>query len=412
MTKPLTYLASAGLLGMGAEFCDTGMLRAGDSASAPKLIMRPLGKTGISLPVVNMGVLNAEAPGLIVRAWEAGIRHFDTAPVYQGGRSEEMLGSAIHQLGVRDEVVIGTKAAIHGLSARTTGERPPAATKADTLRSFEGSLKRLQVDHVAIFYLHEIHDGRAVEDLGVQEAMAELKKEGRIRATGVSAHECQVEVLNAVARSGFWDVALVAFNYTMSWNQALLDAMKLCASKGIGIIAMKTQVGGSERDGWWLEQPPKLSRHEVFASERQRSMRHSAVLKWVLQQPYISTAIPGITRFEHIDEDMPAATNLAFTDDERDFISNNPIKASLQFCQQCGDCIASCPDRVDIPTLMRSHMYAFQYHNLDHTRFTLAQVPKGSGLDVCNSCTTCTAICSHTVNIRRKIGALRSVQLV
>ena len=65
MTKPLTYLASAGLMGMSAE----GVLRAMDSASAPKLIMRPLGKTGISLPIVSMGVMNAEAPGLIVRSY-------------------------------------------------------------------------------------------------------------------------------------------------------------------------------------------------------------------------------------------------------------------------------------------------------------------------------------------------------
>jgi heterodisulfide reductase subunit C len=106
------------------------------------------------------------------------------------------------------------------------------------------------------------------------------------------------------------------------------------------------------------------------------------------------------------------ASNLTFTADERQFISDNAIKASLEFCQQCGDCVASCPNRVDIPTLMRSHMYAFQYHNLHHARFTLAEVPKGAGLDVCNSCTTCTATCSYTVNINRKIEALRTIHMV
>ena len=411
LTKSLTYLGSVGLSSVDAEVCGSGMQRAAKSASTPKLITRPLGRTGMSVPIVSMGVLNVEAPGLIVRAWEAGIRHFDTAPVYEEGRNEEMLGSAIRQLGVRDEVILGTKAAIHGLSARTTGERPPAATKADTLRSFEGSLKRLQVDHVAIFYLHEIHDSCAVDDPGVQEAMTQLKKEGRIRAAGVSAHECQAEVLNAVARSGFWDLALVAFNYTMGKNQALLDAMKLCASKGIGIIAMKTQMGGSERDGWWLESPVKPSRHEAFRNELQRSVRQSAVLKWVLQQPYISTAIPGMTRFEHVDEDMQVAGDVAFTDDEREFISNNALKASLEFCQQCRDCVASCPNRVDIPTLMRGYMYASQYQNHDQARFTLARAGSGAGLDVCKSCPTCSAICSHTVNIRRKIAALKSLEL-
>ena len=55
MTKPLTYLASAGLMGKGADLCYGEMLRA-DSAPASKLIVRPLGKTGISLPIVSMGV--------------------------------------------------------------------------------------------------------------------------------------------------------------------------------------------------------------------------------------------------------------------------------------------------------------------------------------------------------------------
>jgi hypothetical protein len=404
-------MAMASLLGSGKESSQAGTLRALDSAPTPKLITRPLGKTGITLPIVSMGVLNVEAPGLIIRAWEAGIRHFDTAAVYQEGRNEETLGLAMRRLGVRDEVVIGTKAPIHGLSARTTGERTAAETKADALRSFEGSLKRLQVERVAIFYLHEIHDSRAVDDLGVQAAMTQLKKEGRILATGVSAHECQADVLNAVARSGFWDLALVAFNYAMSENQAMLDAMKLCASKGIGIIAMKTQVGGTERDGWWLEPPPKASRHEVFANGRQKSVRNSAVLKWVLQHPFVTTAVPGITAFEHIDQDIGAAIDLAYTDDEHEFISNNSIKASLEFCHQCRDCVASCPNLVDIPSLMRSHMYAFQYHNLDHARFTLARAPEGEGLDVCKSCTGCVAHCSHTVNIKHKVEALKTIRL-
>jgi predicted aldo/keto reductase-like oxidoreductase len=392
MTKPLTYLASAGLMGMSAE----GVLRAMDSASAPKLIMRPLGKTGISLPIVSMGVMNAEAPGLIVRSYEVGIRHFDTAAGYQGGRNEEMVGQAIRQMGVRDKVVISTKAHVRGV-----GQSDTATTKAELLKTFEGSLNRLQMDHVETLYFHGAKDGGPINDAGVQEAMTQLKKEGKIRFCGVSTHGGQADVLNAMAQSGLWDVALVAFNYTMAENQALLDAMQLCASKGIGIVVMKSQAGGSK--------PPK---QEVLGTDIPSSVRQSAVLKWVLQHPFVTTAIPGFTKFEHIDEDIPVASNLAFTKDERNFLSNNAIKASLEFCQQCGDCVASCPNRVDIPTLMRSHMYAFQYQNLEHARFTLAEVAKGVGLDMCGSCTPCTAKCSHTVNIQRKIGGLRTSNLV
>ena len=393
MTKHLAYLASAGLLGMGAGALSSGTLRAADSAPAAKLIMRPLGKTGISLPIVSMGVMNAEAPGLIVRSYEVGIRHFDTAAGYQGGRNEEMVGQVIRQLGVRDKVVISTKAHVQG-----AGQRDPAETKADMLKTFEGSLSRLQMDHVEILYLHAIGDAAPVNDAGVQAAVTQLKKEGKIRFAGVSTHGGQAEVLNAVARSGFWDVALVGFNYTMSDNQAMLDAMKLCASKGIGLVAMKTQAGGSK--------PPQ---QEVLGSDLQPPVRQSAVLKWVLHHPFVTTAIPGFTKFEHIDEDIPVASNLAFTDDERKFVSNNAIKASLEFCQQCGECLGSCPNRVNIPSLMRSHMYVFQYANLDQARFALAEAPANAGLEVCRSCAACSAACSHTVDIKRKVHELLRV---
>ena len=390
MTKPVSYLASAGLLTLGVGVSSTELLRAAGHGLKGKLITRPLGKTGISLPIVSMGVMNAEAPGLITRSYEVGIRHFDTAAVYQGGRSEEMVGQAIRQLGVRDQVVISTKAHVRG-----AGRGNPAENKAEMLRIFDGSLKRLQMDHVEILYLHAINEAPPVNDAGVQEAITQLKKEGKIRFAGVSTHQGQAEVLNAMAQSGFWDVALVAFNYTMSDNQALIEAMKLCASKGLGIVAMKTQAGGSK--------PPQK---EVLGSDLPGSVRQSAVLKWVLRHPFITTAIPGFTRFEHIDEDIPVASHLAFTHDERKFISNNAIKASLEFCQQCRECIASCPNRVDIPTLMRTHMYAFQYANFDHARFTLAEVPAHAGLEVCRSCAVCSAVCSRGVNIKHRVHEL------
>ncbi len=394
MTKPLTYLAGAGLATVASRMC-SGIETAADRTPTRRLIERPLGKTGITLPIVSMGVMNAEAPGLIVRSYEAGIRHFDTAAVYQGGRNEEMVGNMIRQLGVRDKVLIATKAGVHRL-----GEREPAETKAEMLGIFEGSLKRLQMDHVEILYSHGLDTAGAVDDRGIQQAMTQLKKAGRIRFAGVSTHRGQTEVLNAVARSGFYDVVLVAFNYTMSDNQALIDAMKLCASKGIGLVAMKTQGGG---------RGPKQP--DVFASDAQKSVRQSAVLKWVMQHPFITTAVPGFTQFEQIDEVMPVALNIEFSREEKNFVANNSIKASLEFCQQCGDCVVSCPKRVDIPTLMRSHMYAFQYANLDHARFTLAEFGKGEGLDICGSCTECAAMCTHTVNIRRKIGELRTLHL-
>ena len=265
---------------------------------------------------------------MIARSWEVGIRHFDTAAAYLGGRSEEMVGEAIRQLGVRDKVIIGTKAT-GPWGGPSVPRKRPRRTRWRALRPASNGCRWTMWNSSTFMASPTPYPSN---DAGLQGAMTQLKKEGRIRFAGVSTHEGQAEVLNAVMRSGFWDVVLVAFNYTMSENQALIDAMKLCASKGIGIVAMKTQAGGSNP-----------SQQEVFGSDMQKSVRQSAVLKWVLQHPFVTTAIPGFTKFEHIDEDMPVASNLAFTDDERKFISNNAIKASLEFCQQCGECHSLLP---------------------------------------------------------------------
>src|SRR5581483_10922288 len=103
IVKPIVWAGAAGLLAR------TDLLSADSANTAGALVQRTLGKTGITLPVVSMGVMNADIPGILRRAYELGIRHFDTAAVYQQGRNEEMVGSVIKELGVRDRVTISTK---------------------------------------------------------------------------------------------------------------------------------------------------------------------------------------------------------------------------------------------------------------------------------------------------------------
>lgn len=394
MTKPLVGLASAGLLHASKQMLGGKALLAADASATGKVIQRRLGRTGVTLPVISMGVMNADIPGLLVRAYELGVRLFDTAAVYQGGRNEEMLGNFVKEQGVRDKVIIATKVGfpppLRGASA--------VQTKANFLKIFEGCLQRLQMDYVDILHYHDSRTAADVNSPGVQEAMADLKKQGKVRFVGVSTHSGQAEVLNAVAQGGFHDVVVFAFNFTMSENKALLEAVKNAAAKGVGLIAMKTQTGGQ----WYRD--PALQRGF------NEPIRHAAALKWVLQNEAITTAIPGASKFEHIELDFSVASNLECAPEEKEFLADKGLKASLEFCQQCGECVPSCPHRVDIPTLMRTHMYALQYGNRYEARATLAGIPEGKGLDVCRACATCRASCAHTVNIPRKIHELKTVQ--
>ena len=386
LATPLRCVTAAGLLGAMLP----PLLAQSRGSRSAKILTRTLGKTRISLPVVGLGFMNADAPDLIQHAYEIGIRHVDTAAFYQNGRNEEIVGATIKQMGVRDRVVIGTKVYLRGVGVSA---RDPQARNAFR-QVAEASLKRLQMDHVDILCCHSVDSAEDLRAEGPLQALTELKKEGKTRFIGLSTHQ-GVAVLPEAVRLGIFDVGLVPINFTMASNQALLDAIDQAAKSGMGIVAMKTQAGGLARPDRAL--PRALPPHS-----------QTALLKWVLHNESITTAIPGVTAHDQLDQNITVASSLEYTADEKAFLGDRAVVAQAQFCQQCGECRADCPNGVDIPTLMRSHMYAVQYANLDLARSTLACLETGKGLTPCASCGECRAVCRNDVNIGGKIRHLLS----
>ena len=384
IVKPLVVAGAAGVLSK------TELLLGKAAAEAQgALLTRTLGKTGIKLPIVSMGVMNADVPGILKRSYELGIRHFDTAAVYQQGRNEEMVGQVIKELGVRDKVIVSTKQVVRNHRSNA------AEGKQRFMSGVEESLKRLQMDHVDILYYHSVDEAKELQDQGPLQALQELKKQGKTRFIGISTHRT-VDVLPAAMDLNLFDVMLVTFNYTMAHDQVMLDTIKRAADRGIGIVAMKTQAGGTVRpDAKLPKQLPPYSQ--------------TALLKWVLNHDFVTTAIPGFSTYEHLDQDFTVVRNLAYTEDEKRFLGDKAFAASAEFCHQCGECREDCPKQVDIPTLMRSHMYAVQYRNPEMAHITLAELPTGRGLDACRTCESCAASCRKTVQIGRKISQLRAL---
>jgi len=383
IVKPLVWAGAAGVLSKAQ------MLVAGTTDSAGPILQRTLGKTGITLPIVSMGVMNADVPGLVRRSYELGIRHFDTAAVYQEGRNEEMVGRMIKEMGVRDHVIISTKEGLRG------GKSDVAEAKKRFTEGFENSLRRLQMDHVDILYYHGVDSADAARFEGPLEALQSLKKEGKTRFIGISTHNT-VPVLNEAIRLNMFDVALVMFNYTMAHDEEMLRTIERAANKGIGIVAMKTQAGGTVRPDAKL---PKLL--PVFSQ--------TALLKWTLNHEFVTTAIPGFSTYEHLEQDFTVVRNLAYTDNEKSFLADKSFSASAEFCHQCGQCLQDCPNQVNIPVLMRAHMYAVQYKNTSLARRTLAELRNNDGLNACGRCDSCTATCRNTVPIARKISQLKTL---
>jgi uncharacterized protein len=361
---------------------------AAQAKTSQNIITRKLGRTGLQIPIVSMGVMNADNPEVVKASYELGVRLFDTAQGYQNGKNEEMIGEVIKTLGVRAKVFIQTKIPMPRLPQTATAEQ----ISQQMIRDFEGCLKRLQTDYVDTLLIH-MPTVAQMNEPGAIQAMTTIRKQKRARFIGVSSHMDQANVLNDVVKNKIFDTVTIGYSFTNAQDAAMLDAIKKAAAAGIGLIAMKTQA--SARFG-----PPSGT-----------PINQTAALKWALNHPEITTAIPGYTNFDHMKEDFSVAYSLEYTPEEKKFLATKNLVAAIQFCQQCGECRGTCPKGVDIPTLMRTHMYAARYGNFSHARYTLDSIEESAHLKNCSDCSECNARCKNYVNIARSIGDLKSMYL-
>lgn len=362
-------------------------------ASKSFLIERPLGKTGIRVPIVSMGVMNSFQPDLVRRAIEKGIRHFDTAFAYGDGANESMIGNVVAEMKIREKVVIATKE----LPVWHRRDLSGKSLKEALIRTTEQSLKRLKSDYVDILYLHDVSRPEEVRDPGFQEAMAVLKAQGKVRFGGFSTHMGMQACIEEAIRVGFPDVILTSVNYALSGDIKYFQTLKKASEKGIGLIAMKTQCA----QYWYRNMVPR-DQQKFYEG----TLVHRALLKWVLRHSYITTAIPGITTFEQLEDDFSVAFDLEFTTEEKQFFKERGIDVTLGYCTQCGECEPRCPFGIAIPPLMRVHMYLACYGNLKQARSTLEDISLGKGLTNCK-CRVCRVECSKGVPVGERIDELR-----
>lgn len=206
------------------------------------------------------------------------------------------------------------------------------------------------------------------------------------------------EVLDeAVNQAELYSVVQIAFNFVMSFSErynerfdAIVKAIKNAAVHDLGVIVMKTQaLSGSEQ---------KID-----------PAHHKAALKWALSHESVTCAIPGYINFDEMNEDFSVVYDLEYTKEEREYLDKSNVTYGMQFCLQCNECLPSCPKGVDIPTLMRTNMYASGYTNFRQARSALEEIPKENGLQNCTDCAQCTARCLNFVNIPDKIDELKLI---
>ena len=385
-----------GVAGIGALTAIPSSLRAAPQKfTAPKpdaktggFVTRKLGKTGVTLPIVSMGVMNADNENLVRATLDAGLIHLDTANGYQRGRNEEMIGKVL-QGRPRDSYFIATK--VQGdprdgrtglFSAETTGEK--------FLEKFETSLKRLGLEYVDILYIHNVMQRDSVLFEPLMKALESAKKSGKTRFVGVSTHSNEHEVIRAAIESKFYDVVLSGYNFLKTNLVELERAIAEAAQAGLGIIAMKTLAGS------------------FFDRARTQPINVKAALKWALSNPGITTAIPGMTAFDHLEANLQVVKDPKLTDQDRKDLKLTVAPEEVLFCQQCNECLPQCPKDLPIPSLLRSFMYAYGYKNLIAAYDLVAST--GVGLNPCGSCVGCSVRCAQGFDVRGRVSDIVRLQ--
>ncbi|MFH1349407.1 MAG: aldo/keto reductase [Pseudomonadota bacterium] len=370
-----------------------------ESTDSSKIMYRTLGKTSLRIPLVSFGVMNSDSPDLIRKAIDIGMKHLDTAHGYLRGNSEKVIGDILEERKCRDKVYIATKmffardrekkAFVREGSGRALG-----ATEENLNEQLATSLNRLRTDYVDILYLHSCNGPLMPTYEPMMKAFVKAKEAGKARFIGISTHANEPETIRAAADTGIWDVILTSYNFLQEHKKEVRNAIQYAAEKGLGVIAMKTQGG------------------VILNREKRVEVNHPAALKWVLNDENVCTAIPGITTFDQMDLDFTVMNDLSLTDEEKRDLKISSMLLGTVYCQQCRSCVTSCPEKVEIPTLMRAYMYAEGYGNLIQSALTVHELPPDRGLNICQGCITCTATCRFGINICERLNTLMGMNPV
>lgn len=349
----------------------------------PSVRLRDLGTTGHKVSEIGFGAMNTRDEELLHAAIDRGVNYIDTAHVYMNGQNEQIVGNVMQT--TRDKVFLTTKVKV---------DQSPAQAR----EQLETSLKRLRVDHVDCVLLHDVSDPAIVTTQEYIDVFGTLRDRGLARFVGISMHSNATEVLTALADSGFWQMALVGYNYTSP--PELTAAIASARGKGIGIVAMKNLLTSE-----W----PSAPLDAFPAAERGELTSEQAMIKWVLEDANVDVTIPGMTAFEHLDDDL-ALMRMKLSFDNRRSPRRYTGNSGRNYCSGvagCTGCREQCPNGVAVNEVNRCLGYATGYDDIELARTNYVALPVK--LDQCGECSECTVTCINGLNLSERISHARTL---
>lgn len=303
---------------------------------------RQLGSSGVRVSAIGIGtnrfgsekVPQAVGDNIIDAALDRGINHIDTADIYVGGRSEEVLGAALG--GRWDRVVLASKFTMRAGS----GPNDRGASRYHMANAVEGSLRRLQTDHIDLYYVHAWDPTTPLEE--TLRGLDDLTRAGKIRYVGVSSFAAwQLAQAHLLADVRGWaPVEVIQSEYNMLARDVEREVLLCCRALDVGFVPYYPLAGGFLTGKYRRGEPAppgsrgessesvrqymtsryydKIERLEAWAKERGRDLSELAQA-WLLAQPPVCSVISGVTKVEQLISNAGAA-DWTLSDDDLDAI--------------------------------------------------------------------------------------------
>lgn len=292
------------------------------AALSPLLARGEIGLGCAPLGNLFTAITDDDARATVDAAWNAGVRLFDTAPLYGHGVSEARLGAALARR-PRHQYVLSTKV---GRLLRVVSPRPPTVFAGvgpldpvfdfsgdGVRRSIDDSLRRLGVDHLDIVHVHDPDDHEAQATEEAFPALIELRDQGVIDKVGCGMN--QTEMLGRFVQRVDLDCVLIAGRFTLLDRSAADVLLPLCADRGVSVI-----VGGVFNSGLLADPSPgatydyaaapaglvrRAQRLRRLCAEQGVSLT-AAALQFVRRHPAVTALVVGARSAAEITADMAA----------------------------------------------------------------------------------------------------------
>ena len=291
---------------------------------------RQMGHSGVRVSVIGLGtnrfgsadVPQSEANKIIDAALDAGVNFIDTANVYNDGRSEETLGHSLK--GRMDSIIMATKFSF----PRKTGANSWGASRHQMMQAIDQSLRRLQSDHVDLYYCHRWDDTTPIEE--TLRGLDDLIRAGKVRYIGASLYASwQLAHANVLAElKGWTPFVVLQSEYSMLKRDVERDVLPYCRAHEVGFVPYYPLAGGFLTGKYEAGKPPppgsrgESTRHvqdlmveanyqktrqlSAWARDHGRGINELAQA-WLLAQPRVCSVITGAKSTDQFSSNVKAA---------------------------------------------------------------------------------------------------------